>query len=101
MELNKPGKVLVIGLDGAVSHLIEKHIAEGHLPAFKKLIGEGVIAENALVPYPTITPPNWTSIATGAWPGTHSVSDFHVKPPGSALKSFEMEAAFSSSRCKS
>ena len=68
---NTPKKVAVIGLDCAMSHLILKHIADGHLPTFKKLIDGGVLAENCLVPYPTVTPPNWASIATGAWPGTH------------------------------
>ena len=63
---NKPKKVAVIGLDCALPHLIEQHIAEGHLPTFKKLIEEGVIAENCLAPFPTITPPNWATIATGA-----------------------------------
>jgi len=41
-------RVAVIGLDCALPHLIEKHIAEGHLPTFKKLISEGLIADNPL-----------------------------------------------------
>lgn len=81
---NTPRKVAVIGLDCALPALIEKHIAEGHLPTFKKLIEGGMIADNCLVPYPTITPPNWASIATGAWPGTHGITDFHVHLPGTS-----------------
>ena len=35
--MKKPKRVAVIGLDCAITHLIEKHIEDGHLPNFKKL----------------------------------------------------------------
>ena len=95
---NTPKKVAVIGLDCALSHFIEQYIAEGHLPTFKKLINEGVIADNCLAPYPTITPPNWASIATGAWPGTHGVTDFHVQEVGGPLDGSNVKQAFNSER---
>jgi hypothetical protein len=94
----KPEKVAMIGLDCALPHLIEQHIKEGHLPTFKKLIENGVIADNCLVPFPTITPPNWVPIGTGAWAGTHSVTDFHVHEPGTPLDNMNVRAAFSSER---
>jgi len=97
---NLPKKVAVIGLDCALPHLIEKHIADGHLPTFKKLIEGGVIADNCLVPYPTVTPPNWASIATGAWPGTHGITDFHVHKPGTTPTNANIVQAFNSDRCK-
>ncbi len=93
-----PKKVALIGLDCALPHLIEQHIREGHLPTFKKLVEGGVIAENCLVPYPTITPPNWASIATGAWPGTHGITDFHVPIPGATPDTTNVVQAFSSER---
>ena len=40
--MKRPSKVAVIGLDCAITHLIEQHIGEGHLPTFKKLFEEGV-----------------------------------------------------------
>ncbi|MBW2063088.1 MAG: alkaline phosphatase family protein [Deltaproteobacteria bacterium] len=95
-----PKKVAVIGLDCALTHLIEKHIAEGRLPTFKKLFEGGVVAENCLVPFPTITPPNWATIATGAWPGTHSITDFWVHKPGTTPINLNTEEAFSSERCQ-
>jgi predicted AlkP superfamily phosphohydrolase/phosphomutase len=97
---NVPKKVAIIGLDCAEPHLIEKHIKDGHLPTFKKLIEGGVIADNCLVPYPTVTPPNWASIATGAWPGTHGITDFHVHLPGTTPTNANIVQAFSSDRCK-
>jgi len=97
---NKPDKVVVIGLDCAIPHLIRKHIDEGHLPTFKRLINEGVIADNCLVPFPTVTPPNWATIATGAWAGTHGITDFHVHEPGTPLDNLNIKEAFCSDRIK-
>ncbi|MCX5997895.1 MAG: alkaline phosphatase family protein [Chloroflexi bacterium] len=97
---NVPKKVAVIGFDCAEPHLIKKHIAEGHLPNFKKLFEGGVLAANCLSPYPTITPPNWASIATGAWPGTHKVTDFHLQREGTSPVNANIFEAFSSENCK-
>jgi predicted AlkP superfamily phosphohydrolase/phosphomutase len=97
---NVPKKVALIGLDCAMPHLILKHIADGHLPTFKKLFDGGVLADNCLVPYPTVTPPNWASIATGAWPGTHCITDFHVHNPGTTPVNYNIVQAFNSERCK-
>ncbi|MEI6186099.1 MAG: alkaline phosphatase family protein [Dehalococcoidia bacterium] len=97
---NVPRKVAVLGLDCALPHLIEKHIAEGHLPTFKKLIDSGVIADNCLVPYPTVTPPNWASIATGAWPGTHGITDFHTHKLGTTPVNTNCIQSFDSRLCE-
>lgn len=97
---NKPKRVAVIGLDCAITHLIERHIEEGYLPTFKKLFENGVVAENSLTNYPTVTPPGWASIATGAWAGTHCITDFHIHTPGTGLDNNHIRAAFSSENCK-
>ncbi|MBW2063141.1 MAG: alkaline phosphatase family protein, partial [Deltaproteobacteria bacterium] len=57
-----PKKAVVIGLDAASPKRIDEYAQEGLLPNFKKLIDGGVFAENCLVPFPTVTPPNWTTI---------------------------------------
>jgi len=93
-----PAKVAVIGFDCAMPHLVEKHIAEGYLPNFKKLIEAGVMAANCLPVYPTIPPPNWASIATGAWPGTHGITDFWVPVTGVTPDNSGTVEAFSSQR---
>jgi len=97
---NTPKKVAVIGLDCALPRLVEQHVREGQLPTFKKLIDGGVIADNCLVPYPTITPPNWASIATGAWPGTHGVTDFHYHQLGTTPYNLNTAQSFSSERLR-
>lgn len=95
-----PKKVAIIGFDCAEPHLIQRHIKEGYLPTFKKLFEGGVLADNCLSPFPTITPPNWTSIATGAWPGTHKVTDFHLHKDGTSQVNANTFEAFSSENCK-
>lgn len=95
-----PRKVAVIGLDCAIFSLVEKHVKEGKLPTFKKLFDNGTVAVNCLCPYPTITPPNWASIGTGAWPGTHCVTDFHAHQPGTTPSNINIVQAFSSERVK-
>ena len=81
----RPRKVLIFGLDGPVAPALLRYCREGRLPALARLIDNGVLAPNAMVPLPTATPANWTSIATGAWPGTHGISDYNVRRPGDPL----------------
>lgn len=78
-------KAVVIGLDATVSKSMLKYVNEGKLPVIGKLIKDGIWGENCLVPHPTITPPNWTTIVTGAWAGTHGITCFHVHNPGDEL----------------
>ena len=75
-------KVILIGLDAPIAHRIFELAQAGELPSFKRLIDNGVYAEYCLVPLPTVTPPNWTTIATGAWPGTHGITSFRTHMPG-------------------
>ncbi len=82
---DKPGKVLVIGLDAPIVPRMRQLAEEGDLPNLKRLMEDGVFAENCLVPYPTITSSNWTTIATGAWPGTHGITGYSVHIPGDPL----------------
>jgi len=78
-------KLVLIGLDAPVVERVEKFAAEGKMPNVARLIEEGVLAENCMVPLPTITPPNWTTIVTGAWPGTHGITCFNYHKPGDPL----------------
>jgi predicted AlkP superfamily phosphohydrolase/phosphomutase len=82
----RPKKVMMLGLDGAIMPRLYKYCKEGRLPAFAKVIDNGVWVKNAMVPLPTATSANWTSIATGAWPSTHGVTDWNVHHPGDTLE---------------
>ncbi|MHB1133135.1 MAG: alkaline phosphatase family protein [Chloroflexota bacterium] len=98
--MERPKRVAVIGIDGGMAHLIEKHIADGHLPTFKALIEGGALAEHCLGQFPTITPPNWTTLATGASAGTHQITDFWLPVPGKTPENANTVQAFSSERCQ-
>ena len=38
---------------------------------------------------PTLTPPGWTTLVTGAWPSTHKVMDFNIYKPGARIDQTE------------
>jgi predicted AlkP superfamily phosphohydrolase/phosphomutase len=83
--LNHPAKkAIVVGLDGASMELVLRMVREGHMPNVNRLLDRGVYREMLGV-FPTLTPPGWTTLATGAWPGTHGVTDFNIRRLGSSL----------------
>ncbi|EGB14173.1 type I phosphodiesterase/nucleotide pyrophosphatase [Pseudodesulfovibrio mercurii] len=98
--MKRPKRVLLVGIDGAVPGLVEKHIAEGICPNFKKIFEGGVKSLNSLCPMPTITPPNWTTISTGAWPVTHQITDYWRHIPGTSPNAANTEMNFSGERIK-
>ncbi|RLF07704.1 MAG: hypothetical protein DRJ64_02490 [Thermoprotei archaeon] len=86
-------KIAVIGLDAPIVKSLWKYVQEDCLQNLKFLIENGVWAQNCMVPHPTITPPNWTTLATGAYPGTHGITCFHLpvkgKRPGASEVSYQ------------
>ncbi len=76
--MQRPTKCIVFGMDGAFPKAVERHMKQGLLPNIARLVEKGVWAQNCLCPVPTITPPNWTTIATGALPATHHITCFHL-----------------------
>ena len=91
-------KCVVIGWDAPIVKSIKKYVKEGVMPNVEKLIREGVWGENCLVPHPTITPPNWTTIVTGSWPGTHGIICFNLLKENTLEKTY---MAFFKDDCKS
>nr|MDA8216630.1 alkaline phosphatase family protein [Dehalococcoidales bacterium] len=87
---NRPNKVMILGIDSPIVPRLYAWAKAGKLPNLQKLLADGVFAKNCLVPFPTITPPNWTTIATGAWPVTHGITDFDVHLPGDPLDKLHM-----------
>jgi len=82
---SKAEKVMVVGIDAPIVPRLIRWAREGKLPTIQKVLNEGVFAPNCLAPFPTITPPNWTTLATGAWAGTHGITDFDAHNPGDEL----------------
>lgn len=83
--MNSPAqKAIVIGFDGASMELVLRMAREGHAPNIARLLDRGAYRKMLGV-YPTLTPPGWTTLATGAWAGTHKVTDFNIHKPGNTI----------------
>jgi predicted AlkP superfamily phosphohydrolase/phosphomutase len=87
----KAKRVMLIGLDGADPHLIARYISEGKLPNIKRFIEGGVSTSGYAMQgvLPVITPPNWATQATGAWPNTHGITCFWNHTSGNELDFFD------------
>jgi predicted AlkP superfamily phosphohydrolase/phosphomutase len=87
----KAKRVMLIGLDGADPHLIARYISEGKLPNIKRFIERGVSTPDYAMQgaLPAITPPNWATQATGAWPNTHGITCFWNHTSGNELDFFD------------
>lgn len=71
-------RAMLLGLDGADPVVIKRMIAEGRLPNMQKIMEQGAHTENLdmMGVFPTVTPPNWTTLATGNYPRTHGITCF-------------------------
>ena len=76
-------KILVLGIDGMDARLTKHHLEAGKMPNLQTLIARGAAREDLelLGALPTITPPMWTTLATGAYPMTHGITDFWRQNP--------------------
>ena len=83
----KAEKVFVIGLDGMDPSLTKKYMDAGLLPNIKKVVDAGACREDLVLlgGQPTVTPPMWTTLATGANPGTHGITCFQNHTLGKSL----------------
>ncbi len=77
---NNPN-VILICLDGATWNVVIPMVERGELPNFKKMIQNG--AYGNLSSEPPLSPPGWTSIATGMKQDKHQMFDFFTSFPGS------------------
>jgi predicted AlkP superfamily phosphohydrolase/phosphomutase len=75
-------KALLIGIDSAIGKRWRRFAEAGLLPVGQRLLAEGCFAAHCLSPLPTLTTTNWVTLSTGAWPGTHGITDFNVHRPG-------------------
>lgn len=79
MKRTMTDKVLILGVDGMDPRVAKHFMDEGKMPNLKKYVEMGAARENLqlLGAHPTVTPPMWTTLATGAYPMTHGITDYH------------------------
>jgi len=92
-------KMILLGIDGMDPNLTRKFVDEGKMPNTKKLIEMGAARKDLVLlgGVPTITPPMWATLATGAYPMTHGIVDFNLSPVGELDFTY---AGIYSSSCK-
>lgn len=95
-------KVIVIGLDGLESSVVDRLLAAGQLPNLDKLRHRGGY-QTVRTTSPAQTPVAWSSFATGTNPGGHGVFDFIRRNPKNylpdfALNRYEQKNAFTPPR---
>lgn len=85
-------RAMLLGLDGADPMVVKRLIGEGRMPNLKKVLEQGAATENLdmLGVFPTVTPPNWTTLATGNYPRTHGITCFNNHTLGKSLSITEM-----------
>jgi len=91
-------KVLMLGLDGLVPNMLEKFVAEDMLPNIKRLFEKGCFTR-LLSSIPAQTPANWHTVATGAKPGTHTVTVWGSHRPDDPAAEIHRAEAFNSGLC--
>lgn len=94
-------RALFLGIDGADPLLMSRFLKEGKLPNIQKFIDKGTANKDygMLGVQPTITPPNWASLATGAYPGTHGITCYWNHESGHPLT--QLDVGFNSKLCRS
>ena len=76
-------KLLILGVDGMDPRITKYLLDQGRLPHIQEYINRGACREDLhlLGAIPTITPPCWTTLATGAYPGTHGITCYWRQSP--------------------
>lgn len=74
-------KLIVLGVDGFEPRMASKLLKKGVMPNLKKFIDQGSCREDLVLlgGMPTVTPPMWTTLATGAYPATHGITCFFAQ----------------------
>lgn len=92
-------KIMILGVDGMEPSLTKKFMDQGKLPNIAQFVKRGAQREDLVLlgAVPTITPPLWTTLATGAYPETHGITCFWRQSPDSLD---EIVYAFDSLGCK-
>lgn len=95
----KAKRAVILGLDAMVPPIFEKFLSEGLLPNLKTLYDQGSYCP-IMPTIPAQTASSWTTIATGATPGTHGVFLWGTHKTGESLTETHSSEAFSSSICR-
>ena len=76
-------KVMVLGVDGMDPRYTRYMVDQGKMPAVAEIIRRGACREDLVLlgGHPTITPPMWTTLATGCYANVHGITGFYRQHP--------------------
>lgn len=76
-------KLLILGVDGMDPRIASRFMKEGLMPNLQQYVQRGAARKDLVLlgAHPTITPPMWTTLATGAYAQTHGVTCFWKHSP--------------------
>lgn len=79
----RTNKLIILGIDGMDPVTADRMVKKGRMPNLKKYLSRGSARSglDMLGAHPTITPPCWTTLATGAYPGTHGITCYWRQSP--------------------
>lgn len=84
MERTKlTNKLIVLGVDGFEPSLAKKFMDKGVMPSLERYVKRGAARKDLVLLgcMPTVTPPMWTTLATGATPVVHGITQFFNQHP--------------------
>ena len=67
-------KVLLVVIDGASPRVVYPAIQTGRLPNLRRVAERGLMHQNSVTIFPSITPAATASIVTGAYPAEHGIA---------------------------
>lgn len=68
-----PRRLLLVVIDGLGSDPLRRALADGHAPNIRSLLDAGARFDDAISPFPSLTPVCLASIITGAGPDQHRI----------------------------
>ena len=92
-------KVFIMGIDGMDAKLTRKYLQLGKMPNLEKFLTKASCREDLVLlgGLPAITPPMWTTLATGCSPLIHGITSYFKQ---SKTRLDALEYNFSSLNCK-
>ena len=77
-------KILLLGVDGLDPSLTRKYVDQGKMPNVAEYIRRGACRHDLMLlgGHPTVTPPMWTTLATGCYANVHGITGFSRNIPG-------------------
>lgn len=75
---SRTDKILLLGVDGMDPRLTKKYVDKGLMPNVKKYIEHGAARKDLVMlgGHPTVTPPMWTTLATGCYANVHGITGY-------------------------